>query len=79
MTFHNPDHTLEKILQSIDLTRSIILDSVEQEITDLHSWKHLRARLLRALGESGLEGRLRTILSQALTNAQQMQIGNRKT
>ncbi|WP_413289303.1 hypothetical protein [Bdellovibrio sp. HCB337] len=51
--------SLEKqIKEIIDLYRSMILDAVEQELGDSPNWKFLRGRLLKALGDRGLEGRI---------------------
>lgn len=56
--------TLEnRLLEVIDHYRSMILDPVEQELGDSPSWKYLRSRLLKAMGDRGLAGRVREVLS----------------
>ncbi|MBS1983791.1 MAG: hypothetical protein JST16_06440 [Bdellovibrionales bacterium] len=57
-------HRLECVLlEAIDHYRSYILDPVEQELGASPSWKYLRGRLLKALGDRGLAGRVREILA----------------
>ncbi len=54
-----------QILETIDFYRGIILDGVQIEISDPARWERIRSRLLKALGERGLEGRTKAILSSA--------------
>jgi hypothetical protein len=53
----------QRLLEAIDQYRSIILDPVQQELGDTPNWKFLRSRLLKALGDRGLAGRIRETLS----------------
>lgn len=52
----------KNIKETISFYRAIILDLVEQECGEQKNWKFIRGRLLKALGESGLEGRLISII-----------------
>jgi hypothetical protein len=52
-----------KLLDVVDQYRSMILDPVEQELGDTENWKFLRTRLLKALGDRGLAGRIQEILN----------------
>jgi hypothetical protein len=51
-----------RLLEVIDQYRSMILDPVEQELGSSPNWRYLRSRLLKALGERGLSGRVIEIL-----------------
>jgi hypothetical protein len=51
-----------RLFQCVDQARPIILDSVEQALGDSPSWKFVRGRLLKALGESGMLGQFQEIL-----------------
>lgn len=55
-----------RLLEVVDQYRSMILDPVEQEIGDSPSWTYLRSRLLKALGDRGLAGRIREVLAEEL-------------
>lgn len=46
------------LLSEIDSCRSQILDLVELECGDSPRWNFLRSRLLRCLGDGGLQGKL---------------------
>ncbi|OFZ20065.1 MAG: hypothetical protein A2X94_09125 [Bdellovibrionales bacterium GWB1_55_8] len=64
MKLDNSDQNVaSKLLEIIDFYRSIILDMVEQEIGTSPNWKFTRSRLLKALGDRGLAGRVREVLS----------------
>ncbi len=52
-----------QILEVIDFYRGIVLDSVEQEVGSSDNWTFVRSRLLKALGDRGLVGRVRQILA----------------
>ncbi len=54
---------LERALQIVDYYRSIVMDIVEQELGSASNWQFLRGRLLNALGDKGLSGRLRELLA----------------
>lgn len=51
-----------QIIDVVDQYRSMILDPVEQEMGDSPSWKYVRSRLLKALGDRGLAGRLLEVI-----------------
>ena len=51
----------------IDQYRSMIIDPIEQEIGESPNWKFLRSRLLKALGDRGLSGRIRELLNAHTT------------
>jgi hypothetical protein len=53
----------EAILRALDLYRGLILDSVEPEFSDSARWKYVRGRLLKFLGQNGLEGRITAIMT----------------
>ena len=55
---------VEKINKIVDLYRGFILDIVEQECGESPRWQFIRNRLLRYLGQSGLQGKLFSILEQ---------------
>ncbi len=52
-----------QLLEVIDLYRSMIIDPIEQEMGDSPNWQYIRSRLLKALGDRGLSGRIREIVS----------------
>jgi len=58
---------LRRLLEVVDQYRSMILDPVEQEVGDSPNWKFLRSRLLKALGDRGLSGRIVEILDDELS------------
>jgi hypothetical protein len=58
---------LQQITKQIELYRGLILDSVEAEMGGTPSWKYVRSRLLKYLGESGLQGKIEAILSESST------------
>ena len=47
-----------RILEIMDFYRGVILDAVEQEIGESSQWPFLRSRLLKALGDRGLVGKV---------------------
>ena len=55
----------KRILEGLDFYRGLIIDAVEQEASNLASWPYLRSRLLKCLGEKGLEGFLKTIIADS--------------
>ncbi len=58
------DQQLERqLMDVIDQYRSFIIDPIEQEMEGNPNWLYLRARLLKALGDRGLAGRIREILN----------------
>jgi hypothetical protein len=52
-----------QLLEVVGFYRGILLDSVEQALGEDANWKHVRSRLLKCLGDSGLEGRIREIIN----------------
>ena len=48
---------------TVDFYRGLILDMVEQENGGSSSWSFLRGRLLKALGDRGLSGRITEVLN----------------
>ncbi len=55
----------EKIKAILDFYRGLVLDAVEPEITEIWRWRPLRSRLLKALGDRGLEGKLLELVDSA--------------
>ena len=52
-----------RLLDVIDQYRSMILDPIEQELGSNPNWKYLRGRLLKALGDRGISGRIVEVLN----------------
>jgi len=50
--------TQTEIMEIFNLYRGMILDGMELEIEDANQWKKVRSRLLKLLGDRGLEGRI---------------------
>lgn len=60
---HNPHE--EQLLEVIDFYRGLILDSVQSEMRENpEGWKFVRARLLKALGDRGLSGKILKIFKE---------------
>lgn len=57
-----------QLVEIIDFYRGLILDSVEQELGGSDNWTFVRSRLLKALGDRGLVGRVRQIVATELGN-----------
>lgn len=55
---------LDLILDAVNYCRGLIVDAVEFEHGDDPHWPQLRSRLLRALGDRGLEGRIAEIMQK---------------
>lgn len=53
----------ERIMDVVDQYRSMIIDPIEQEMGHSPNWKYIRSRLLKALGDRGLSGRIREVLN----------------
>lgn len=53
-----------KLLDVVDFYRGIILDTVEQELSSNSNWQFVRSRILKALGDRGLAGRISEILAR---------------
>jgi len=63
---------LEKqLLEVVDQYRSMILDPIEHELGQTPNWRYLRSRLLKALGDRGLVGRIREILESEFNKGSQ--------
>lgn len=54
---------LQELLAALALYRGLIIDAAELAVGNTAEWKTLRARLLRYLGERGLEERIRAIMN----------------
>lgn len=61
MEFKLSEHELTELFGLYSDHRSLILDTVEQELKDSPRWPFIRSRLLRYLGESGFEGKLKRL------------------
>lgn len=59
----NNQTILVLLLRALADARSRIIDSVEQEVGDSPRWPVLRSRILKYLGDRGLEARVNEILS----------------
>jgi hypothetical protein len=57
-----------RLLEVLDQYHSMILDPVEQEVGNSPHWHYLRARLLKALGDRGLKGRIQEVLNSEFSN-----------
>lgn len=66
MSAINKDHLERRLLDVVDQYRSMILDPVEQAVGDSQEWKYLRSRILKAMGDRGLAGRIREVLREEL-------------
>ena len=51
-----------QVIETINFYGGLILDLVEVEMCESKNWSAVRSRLLRLLGDKGLEGRVREIL-----------------
>lgn len=58
----------QKLMAAIDEYRPAIMEPVEQALIGSSTWNYLRGRLLNALGDRGLAGRIREILNAELNN-----------
>lgn len=56
----------QQITETMSLYRGLILDAVEIEMSDSKAWPTTRSRLLKLLGDRGLEGKLRAIFGMAV-------------
>lgn len=69
MNHSNSENKSREIFETINFCRGLILDLIEQEISEQKNWPYVRSRLLKALGDKGLEGRLRSILEGCSQNS----------
>jgi hypothetical protein len=53
---------VDQLFQAIDLARTAIIDTVALELEDNPHWESVRNRLLRIMGDRGLEGQVRSLL-----------------
>ncbi|MBK8204972.1 MAG: hypothetical protein IPK68_22640 [Bdellovibrionales bacterium] len=60
--YQNTSTKNHQIIETINFYRGLILDLVEVEMAETQNWPAVRSRLLRLLGDKGLEGRVRVIL-----------------
>lgn len=54
------------LLETLDFYRGVILDLSEQSHGESPEWPFVRNRLLKALGERGLGGRIKEVLNSEL-------------
>ena len=52
----------QQLIETLNFYRGLIIDTVEVEMCDSKAWPTTRSRLLRLLGDRGLDGKLREIL-----------------
>lgn len=48
----------QMLLDLLDFYRGLVLDAVQVELGDTPSWPHVRSRILKALGDRGLGGKI---------------------
>lgn len=52
----------DNLRATIGLYRGLVLDACEAELANQQQWSYLRSRLLKLLGDRGLEGKIFSIL-----------------
>jgi hypothetical protein len=52
----------DNLRATIGLYRGLVLDACESELANQQQWTYLRSRLLKLLGDRGLEGKIFAIL-----------------
>lgn len=52
----------DNLRATIGLYRGLVLDACEAELANQQQWSYLRSRLLKLLGDRGLEGKIFAIL-----------------
>ncbi len=57
--------------ETFDFYRGLILETFEQEVGDQHNWPIIRSRVLRCMGDRGLEGKLRELFGLPPRNTMQ--------
>ena len=57
-----------QLLEVVDFYRGLILDIVEQELGCTDNWTFVRSRLLKTLGDRGLVGKIKELLSKEFGN-----------
>jgi hypothetical protein len=62
------DELCEKTAEIIDFYRGLILDAIEDDVTP-DQWKRLRPRILKALGDRGLDGKMREAIDEYFEHA----------
>lgn len=60
----NNQFKLHALLSAVTSTRMLTLQFAEDSVGHLPEWQELRGRLLRVLGSRGLEGTIRQIMSE---------------
>jgi hypothetical protein len=53
-----------EVIKAMDLYRGLILDALELRLKERQDWKQIRSNMLKLLGNSGLEDRLRRIVRE---------------
>jgi hypothetical protein len=51
------------LLEVVSFYRGLVLDMVEHEVSGRETWPATRSRLLKALGDRGLAGRIQEVLN----------------
>lgn len=57
-----------EIERIIEWYRSVILEAVEEEYGTTDGWPGIRRKLLRALGDRGLDGKMKHLLTASISN-----------
>lgn len=57
------EHLEERMLEVTDFYRGFVMDIAEQELGSNENWQFVRGRLLKALGDRGLVGKLREVIA----------------
>lgn len=64
-----------ELVKQISIARRELLGAVEAVYGDTSQWRYIRGQILRALGERGLEGRLRVFCLEAREDEQREESG----
>lgn len=56
----------DNLRATIGLYRGLVLDACEAELANQQQWSYLRSRLLKLLGDRGLEGKIFSILKDEI-------------
>jgi hypothetical protein len=67
----NSPQLLLRFLETFDFYRGLILETFEQEVGDQPNWPLIRSRVLKCMGDRGLEGKLRELLGLPTKNIRQ--------
>ena len=63
ITEHHKHRLEQRLVELIDYYRGIVMDTIESEMGSSPNWKFMRSRLLKALGDRGLSGKVQEILA----------------